>query len=228
MKQMPILFKDNTDIPEAHFHAFKACNSASLWHYKQSFYRLKNEILQKYGHEADYDLQIIKKQCYFCNGTGKFKLAGKLPETCWSCNGSGIYQTKKVVLKRWLLNGEVFHNPVGDLYFGDDNLKIFDGYEDGYPKFRYEKFRGKIVNQIEGVIKHEPVKLNITWAFYYLLWNYKREYFFKLITKDVNYYQTWIKQKLKKMLNLSNPLKVFADFFKVKKQQLEPIDDLPF
>lgn len=30
------------------------------------------------------------------------------------------------------------------------------------------------------------------------------------------------------MLGLHNPLKVFADFFNVKKQQLENIDDLPF
>lgn len=230
MKQIQIPFKENADIPEAHFHAFRVCNSAGAWHYKQSFYRLKNEILQKYGHEADYDLQVIKKPCYSCNGTGKFKSDWKMTETCWSCNGSGIYQTKKVVLKRWVLNGAIFHQPIGDLYLWDDNLKVFDGYEDGYgyPKFRYEKFTGKIVNQIDGKIKHEPMELNTTWAFYYLLWNYNREYFFKCISQDVNSYQTRTKHKLKKMLERNNPLKVFSDFFKVKKQQLEPIDDLPF
>lgn len=57
MKQTLIPFKENVDIPEAHFYAFMVCNSAAAWHHKQSFYRLKNEILQKHGHESAYDLQ---------------------------------------------------------------------------------------------------------------------------------------------------------------------------
>ncbi len=226
MKQTLIPFKENVDIPEAHFYAFMVCNSAAAWHHKQSFYRLKNEILQKHGHESAYDLQTIKKTCYSCDGKGIFKCDWKLPETCWSCLGDGVYQKKQVVLKRWVLNGAIFHEPIGELYI--NQLKVFNGYEDGYPVFKYEPFNGKIVSEINGLIKHEPLELNPTWSFYYLLWNYNRERFFNCIASDVNSYQTRTKHKLKNMLKQNNPLKVFADFFKIKKQQLKPIDDLPF
>jgi len=222
MKQIIIPFKENADIPEAHLYALRVCNSAGAWHYKQSFYKLKNEILKKYGHEADYDLQTIKKKCWSCDGKGNHDTGN----ACWNCD-KGVYQTKRVVLKRYILNGALFHEPMGELsYF--DKLKIFDGYEDWYPTFKYEAFNGRIVNQIEGLITHEPMELSPTWSFYYLLWNYNREQFYKQITSDVNSYQTRAKHKLKKMLEKSNPLKVFADYLKVKPQQLEPIDDLPF
>jgi len=226
MKQILIPFKENADIPEAHLYALKVCNSATSWHYKKLFYNLKNEILKKYGHEADYDLQTIKKPCHSCGGKGVFKCHWKLPETCWSCLGDGVYQTKKVVLKRYLLNGAIFHEPIGELFGG--KIKVFDTYEDYYPTFKYELFNGKIVNEIQGLIKHETIDLNATWSFYYLLWNYNREEFYKSITHNVNYCQTRTKYKLKKMLKKANPLKVFADFLKVKPQQLEQIDDLPF
>lgn len=196
MKQIQIPFKESADIPESHFHAFMVCNSSLSWHLKKSFYVLKSDILHKYGHEADYDLQTITKNCHTCNGKGVYRCNWKLSETCWSCLGDGIYQKKKVVLKRWVLNGAVFHEPAGELHMG--KLKIFNGYEDGYPSFRYEPFQGKIVNEINGLIKHEPMELNATWAFYYLLWNYDRESFFKVISRDINSYQTRTKHKLKK------------------------------
>lgn len=60
MKQLIIPFKENADIPESHLYAIRVCNSGAFA-YKQSFYKLKSSILKKYGHEADYDLQIIKK-----------------------------------------------------------------------------------------------------------------------------------------------------------------------
>lgn len=53
MKQMQIPFKETMDIPEGHFYALRVCNSPVAWHYKQSFYKLKSDILKKYGHEND-------------------------------------------------------------------------------------------------------------------------------------------------------------------------------
>lgn len=229
MKQITIPFKENADIPEAHLYAFRVCNSAGAWHDKEAFYKLKSEILKKYGHEADYDLQIIKKRCHSCYGKGLFRFHRNMVEHCWSCQGTGIYQSKKVVLKRYILNGAIFHEPTGELYYTGE-LKVFDFREDGYgrPSFKYLPFNGRIVNEIDGIIKHEPMELNATWSFYYLLWNYNREMFFSCIQSDVNSYQTRTKHKLKMMLKKSNALKVFADFFKIKKEHIEAIDDLPF
>lgn len=227
MKQILIPFKENMDIPESHLYALRVCNSGGAWAYKQSFYKLKNEILEKYGHEADYDLQTIKKKCYTCNGTGRHHSGN----ACWNCT-NGVYSTKKVVLKRYLINGAIFHNPVGELFAG--KLKIFDGYYESeysceeYPKFRSEDFNGKIVGEISGIIKHEAMNLHPIWAYYYLLWNYNREKFYACLTSDVKQYQTNTQYKLKRLLDRYNPLKAYAEFFEVKKEQLEPIDDLPF
>lgn len=227
MKQILMPFKENMDIPESHLYALRVCNSGGAWAFRSSFYKLKTQILEKYGHEADYDLQTIKKKCYTCNGTGQHRSGN----ACWNCT-NGIYQTKKVVLKRFLINAAIFHNPVGELFAG--KLKIFTGYyEDDYycqefPMFRSEEFNGRIVGEINGLIKHEPLALHPIWAYYYLLWHYDQTGFYKRIASDVKNYSTNTQYKLKKLLNKFNPLKAYAEFFEVKKEQLEPIDDLPF
>lgn len=229
MKQLIIPFKENADIPESHLYAFRVCNSAGAWVYRYAFYQLKNTILEKYGHEADYDLQHIEKKCHSCDGKGNHPRG-----QCYRCN-SGVYQRKKVVLKRWILNGCVFHKPVGELDSG--KLKIFNGYYESeysgceYPSFKYEQFNGRIINEIRGIIKHEPMPLSATWAFYYLLWNYDRDKFHKCIAQDVKAYQTNAQYKLKKLLRKYNPLKAYANFFEIKKEDLKPIEDfesLPF
>ncbi len=222
MKQMAIPFKENADIPEAHFYAFRVCNSAGSWLYRQSFYQLKNDILEKYGHEADYDLQTIKKRCYTCNGTGKIYMENRCPNCI-----NGVYSTKKVVLKRYVLNNAIFHKPMGELVF-EGNLKVFNGYEDFYPTFKNEPFHGKIINKIDGLIKHEPMALHPVWAYYYLLFNYNREQFNTRINDDVKMFRTNTQYRLKLLLKKHNPLKALADFLEVKKEHLEPIDDLPF
>lgn len=229
MKQLPIPFKETQDIPHSHFHAFMVCNSADSWYKKQSFYALKSKILKKYGTESNFDLQTINRICNTCDGKGIFKSGWKLPETCWSCHGDGIFSTKKIVLKRWILNGALFHEPIGE--FENDGLYIkinTNRIIEHYPVYRYEEFNGKIVNQITGIIKHEPLELNPTWSFYYLTWHYNREGFLSLISSDLNMYHTRTKNKLKKMLREHNPLKVFANHYKVPKQQIEQFDDLPF
>ena len=67
--QFCLQFSEVIDIPEAHMKAFVVCNSSPT----QIFYKLKDKILTKFGHENDYDLQIIKQTCWSCEGTGKFK-----------------------------------------------------------------------------------------------------------------------------------------------------------
>lgn len=228
MQQIQIPFEQNLDIPKSHFHAFMVCNSAaSNWSHKQAFYDLKNEMLDTFGHKAEFDLQIIKQRCHSCNGTGVFKCHWKLRELCWSCNGSGTYRTKKVVLQRFILNNNVFHKPIGE-YF-TNTVGVFNGWDEwGRAILKNCPFSGTFINKIDGLIKHEPMDANPTFSFYYLLWNYNRAFFYKRISYDINSYSSRTKYKLKRMLVQHNPLKVFADFFKVKKQQIEQFDDLPF
>ena len=228
MQQIQIHFEQKLDIPKSHFHAFLVCNSAAGWHRKGLFYELKTKLLKQFGHDADYDLQIIKKICNTCNGTGVFKCSWKLPETCWSCHGFKIYQTKEVILKRYILNESLFHEPIGEYLAAYNKVKIFASYDDRGPYFTEIPFNGKIIEKINGLIKHEPIKDNDTWYFYYLLWNYDRVLFYKCISNDVNCYSKKQKNKLKKLLERNNPLKVFADFFKIKKEEINQFDDLPF
>lgn len=222
MKQLIIPFKENADIPESHLYAFRVCNSGSFA-YKQQFYKLKSILLKTYGHESNYDLQIIKKVCYSCDGKGNHYTGSQ----CWNCD-KGIYQTKQVVLKRYILNGALFHEPIGELI--GSQVKVFTGYWEDYGEamFRFESFGGRIINTINGIIKHEPLPLHPVWSYYYLLWNYDRNMLFKLIASDVKCYQTRSQHKLKRLLENNNPLKAFAEFFQIKREQLEPIDELPF
>lgn len=228
MKQLLIPFKENQDISESHLFAFRVCNSAGYWAYRPAFYKLKNQLLEKYGHEADYDLQHIEKKCYSCGGTGWYRENNR----CQNCN-KGIYSRKDIVLKRFLLNGYIFHQPIGELEPGSNRLKIFAGYDgdewNEYPTFKYEIFHGKIINVINGLIVHEPVGVHPIWAYYYLLWEYNRELFYKNLQGDLKSYQTNTQYRLKQLLDKFNPLKAYAEFFEVKKSQLVDMgDDLPF
>lgn len=204
------------DIPPGHLYAFKVCNSAGAWWCQRAFYALKNQLLEKYGHPADYDLQIIKKQCYACGGTGRFR-----DMRCNRCD-NGIYQIRKVVLKRFILNNQLFHKPVGNL-METTPAKIaviehkYDEFEcDYYPTYKYLPLDGPIINTIGGLIKHTPYGLNATWAYYYLLWHYNRESFHHRINYDIKIYRTNTQHKLKRLLNIFNPLKAYAEFFKIK------------
>ena len=235
MKQLLIPFKENADIPESHLHAFIVCNSAGkYWRHQRAFYKLKNEMLEKYGHACDYDLQVIKKECYTCGGSGMYSETAR----CHNCD-NGIYAIRKYVLKRYLLNGAIFHRPLGSLSSANvtgQPMTVFvrsaeDEY-DGYPHYlqNYNTITidGPIVNTINGIIKHEPYALNPVWAYYYLLWHYDRQLFYKRINEDAKAYQTNTQHKLKNLLGRFNPLKAYAEFFAIKKKDLELIDDLPF
>jgi hypothetical protein len=134
-----------------------------------------------------------------------------------------------VVLRRYKLNNTIFHEPLGELTGGSIlSIKTFAGYDEGEPHFKYVLFTGRVVNTIHGLIKHEPMDANPKWAFYYLMWHYNKPNFFKTLAADVDMYHPSKKRKLKNLLLKNNPLKVLADFFDVKKEQLAEIDDLPF
>jgi hypothetical protein len=171
------------DIPESYFMAFVECNSAK----SNSFYVLKDRILSVFGHENDYDLQHITKKCRSCNGSGYYYRATK----CYHCF-KGVYEKYDVVLRRYLLNGSVFHVPVGRLE--GNRLKIWAGYGEStddfdYPssKWRYESFSGIIKNTIMGLVNHQPPgEINANWAYWYLLHRFNHPEFLNETTVWLN------------------------------------------
>lgn len=178
------------DIPEGHMKAFIVCNSSPT----QSFYKLKDKILTKFGNKNAYDLQVIKQTCWSCEGTGKFKSDWKPIETCWSCGGAGVFRTKKIVLERWLLNGNLFHKPLGELS-GVLYRKVTP-----FNDIITIPFCGVIRNEIKGYIRHENKEGNPQYCLYYLMWHYDREMFWKYLTCDVQgHYKTEYENQRKKV-----------------------------
>lgn len=98
---MQNLFQVKNDIPEKHLQLMLVCNSNKFL-YQQAFYKLKHKILSKHGKVDGYDLQIVKRKCNACNGTGIYDKADNIE--CNRCN-SGIYSTSQYILKRYFSNG---------------------------------------------------------------------------------------------------------------------------
>ena len=106
------------------------------------FYKIKNELLEKYGEHKGYDIQFIAgKKCYSCRGTGTFKCDYKLPETCWSCGGAGWFKKDQWnILAVVQLGKYQFHNPYARSITRPDfcnNLIV--GYIKHYPT-KYSNF----------------------------------------------------------------------------------------
>ena len=110
---------NNIKLSEKHAELFFKANAGS-YELKQSFYKhIKHQVLEVYGIDDGFDLQVIKKTCYSCDGTGIFKhyhweheerfLIRK--EGCYNCL-NGVYMTKEILLKRYLLNDHLYHVPV--------------------------------------------------------------------------------------------------------------------
>ena len=143
--------------------------NAGNYRYKQSFYSdIKNPVLEKYAEFIGYEMQVIEYPCNSCDGDGKFKHYhyedGRRylikTEPCWHCT-NGIYQIRKFTLKKYVLNGVIYHIP------GDFN-----------PYVRH------LSTVIKGRIEHEPVDsseaLN---AYLILLWWYnKRVFYYRMKT----------------------------------------------
>lgn len=216
------------DFPESHFRAFQVCNT-DKWIGKRGFYEMKNLILRVYGHENDYDLQYLELKCHSCNGSGWYYSDSR----CRNCGGTGIFRNKRVVLERFLLNGHVFHKPLGELEqrSGTAYLKIFTGYsevfewEHPYPQFKYEPFIGIIRNRIHGLITHEKPSLSALWSYLYLLWHYDRNKLYETIQGDVRSRVRSDAHKLRTLLDEHKPLTAYAIFLNVKESDLIGIED---
>lgn len=144
---------------------FKA--NSGIYPQKQDFYdKIKNEVLESKAEFIGYELQIIEYKCRSCFGTGKYKhyhyeydqryLIGEEP--CWHCI-DGIYAVREFTLKKFVLNGVVYHIP------GDFNNKV-----------------KHLPTVVRGKIQHEHIDSNdATNAFIILLWWYnKNEFHYRL------------------------------------------------
>lgn len=102
------LFEPDIKMPHSDFQLLVACNNAKRnWLHKQTFYKLKAELLDKYADHVCFDKQLIEIKCDVCFGTGSFSATRR----CYRCTG-GIYDHRTYYLKRYVLNGMQFHKPV--------------------------------------------------------------------------------------------------------------------
>lgn len=214
-------------IPEKDFKLFKALNSYGHWFHQGKFYELKTKILKQHGKFDGYDRQEIKTICNSCGGTGVFVSGWKPKELCWGCMGAKIYETKYICLERYLLNGEIFHNPIGREYSNG----IFQKESYGAYFLSDIKVIDKPVykDEIFGLVKHEKIEgYEPNYSLLILSKKYDNELFFYLLKSLWNGWQGNGKNKFRSLYWKTKSYVVSAkEFFGVKKEQGENYD-LPF
>lgn len=207
------------EFPEKDLNLLLACNGAQNWSYKKpTFYNLKSTILKKYGSFDEYDIQILKKQCFKCNGKG-----------CVECD-KGIYSVTKIALQRYLLNEYVFHIPVGRV-LENGYIDLFTYSENKILKLKENHIVYR--NNIQGLIVHKPVVANIhyTFALFVLFFKYDKDmFYFQLEQLSSNLYSKQ-KGKYRTALRKHNlMMDGLADFFGIYESAKEKynIDDMMF
>lgn len=206
---MSNLFELKTDIPLKHLRLFMVCNSKPFAG-QQQFYTLKKKMLEKYGHADGYDLQIVKKKCWSCAGTGIYDKQEDI--ACYKCCGTGIYDTRYYILKRYILNGNLFYVPVDDIN-------------------AVSKYKAKCKNTIEGLVTHKDVPGNPLFCYGVLLYIYDQNEFFIFIGNYGKMLNTQAKHKWKEIMKASkSTLHGFYSYFNLtlKEHQPDNIEDLPF
>ena len=162
------LFPATNHIPQwlaDYFHKANAGQYAG----KHDFYINVKPLILEHGEFIGYDLQIINKPCHSCDGTGVYKKYGRNGhvydrDSCWNCNGTGIYEIKKISLKRYLLNGKIYHVPCYEI--------------------RSEPHK----NEIKGYVVHDQVDSDEAFrAYLILLWKYNRNWFYYKIKAMIDY-----------------------------------------
>lgn len=183
-----------TSIPKWVADYFYLANSG-IYSGKQSFYSdVKPVILEKFAIFDGYDQQIIKKQCWSCNGTGiythtTYHYPGgnktERTEPCYSCI-KGIYSTREFFLKRYILNEMVYHIPCD-----------------------FAPLVGPIKNKVHGIIKHEAVDSQKAYrAYIILLFLYNKTKFYymvkDLIQEEIRLKTNWKRQLIQKLFAYEN------------------------
>ena len=125
MSQLTI-FPEVKHIPQWIANHFNRANAGNYTD-KQLFYtEIKPVVLEKYASKAGWDKQTIIIKCNSCSGTGIYYNKVK----CWNCN-NGVYAIRTFYLKRYILNGIIYHIP------------------------QTENPKEPVINDIKGRIEHE-------------------------------------------------------------------------
>lgn len=168
---------------------------------KQRFYSVKQQILIDYGTFDDYDIQYISNKCWSCSD-GTFHFLDGSSASCNKCWGSGVYSISTYYLKRYYLNGKLFHVPEKD-----------------------EPSDCVIRNKINGRIKHKnrtEFYLSGIQSAFVLLYLFDRKWFW-LIIGELYIYS--LKQTIKS--KWKGFLKILQDNEKISFEK-KADDDLPF
>jgi hypothetical protein len=115
------------------------------------------ELTQR-GKFLGYNIQIIKRYCHTCCGSGNFlHWTRDSYDSCWHCNGTGIFRIDHVLLERYELFGDVYHRPVDPA--GIERL-------------------GGIGKPIKGIIEHESIPYRrAALSFIFLLFMFNQDRF---------------------------------------------------
>ena len=95
--------RDMSELTERDLNWFRLANSAA----PDGFYDFKRRFLARFATRDGWDLQTIEKECWTCDGSGKYAKDVQ----CRSCDGSGIHHTAEHWLQRWNLCGQIYHVP---------------------------------------------------------------------------------------------------------------------
>lgn len=99
-------------VPDEHLHWFSICNQADYPEKHSWFYPFKDQFLKTRAIPDGADLQIIKRKCRTCYGSGIWvSNSGRYSDICDRCDGSGIHSIRHIVLSRWRLGSHLYHIP---------------------------------------------------------------------------------------------------------------------
>lgn len=110
----PVLPFKNLRVPDAHVRWLQTANAGDYYEKRWLFYPFKARFLRAHAVTDGFDLQTIVKKCWCGDGIWRGRdddLPEHLWRTCEKCAGTGTYDTKRIVLERWLINDLIFHVP---------------------------------------------------------------------------------------------------------------------
>lgn len=80
---------------------------------RRVFFAIKRHILSLYGEKQEkIVVQRIRRECFGCDGSGRWKSWDGPSETCLRCGGSGLYSEIFVHHEQWRLGPRTFLNPI--------------------------------------------------------------------------------------------------------------------
>jgi hypothetical protein len=164
------------------------------------FYAFKDRFLRRFATLVGYDEQRIEKECWTCDGSGKYFA----DERCRSCDGTGVHHVNTHYLLRYEICGRIYHKPV--TFFGDvpENMR-----------------KAGPIAELEGRVKHDEVSSAVAnRAFFRLLIRHEPTTYLELVkNRWVNGFLHFKARWAWRLIRLRNKMDLFPAV---------PPDDVPF